>query len=240
MMEGMTVLITGGGSGIGEATSKLMLDNGYKVFSVGLHIPTWTHDHFQAIELDLLDDSVTRQYAERLVEEQDITHFVHNAGVILPNLLENMAIDDLTTLTKLHASSAAIFMQAFLPKMRAGNFGRIIFNSSRASLGMETRTAYSYSKAGIIGMARSWALEFAPHGITVNTVAPGPILTDNFWDLVEKGGPEQEKIAAKLPVRRIGRPDDVARAILFFADPDNSYVTGQTLYVCGGASIASG
>ena len=86
MLEGMTVLITGGGSGIGEATSKLMLDNGYKVFSVGLHTPTWTHDHFHAIELNLLDDSLTHQFAERLVEEQDITHFVHNAGVILPNL----------------------------------------------------------------------------------------------------------------------------------------------------------
>lgn len=89
-------------------------------------------------------------------------------------------------------------------------------------------------------MARTWALELAPFGVTVNTVAPGPVLTDQFWGLVEKDSAQQVKIAASLPVRRIGKPEDVARAILFFSDPENSYVTGQTLYVCGGSSIASG
>ena len=89
-------------------------------------------------------------------------------------------------------------------------------------------------------MARTWALELAPFGITVNTVAPGPVLTDQFWGLVEKDGEQQHSIAANLPVRRIGKPEDVARAILFFSSPENSYVTGQTLYVCGGSSITSG
>lgn len=89
-------------------------------------------------------------------------------------------------------------------------------------------------------MARTWALELAPYGITVNCIAPGPILTDNFWDLVEKDSPEQEEAAARIPVGRLGLPDDVARAIVFFADPANSFVTGQTLYVCGGVSVFSG
>jgi NAD(P)-dependent dehydrogenase (short-subunit alcohol dehydrogenase family) len=187
-----------------------------------------------------LDEETTRQFAKDLATEKDITHLIHNAGIILPNLLEDMHSDDLLTLTKLHAGSALILMQAFVPFMKDHGFGRVIFNSSRASVGLETRSAYSYSKAGIIGMARTWALELAPFGVTVNTVAPGPVLTDQFWGLVEKDSAQQVKIAASLPVRRIGKPEDVARAILFFSDPENSYVTGQTLYVCGGSSITSG
>ena len=240
MRENLTALITGGGRGIGEATSRMMLEVGYKVVSVGLHKPEWTHAQFQHFELDLLDEETTRQFAKDLATEKDITHLIHNAGIILPNLLEDMHSDDLLTLTKLHAGSALILMQAFVPFMKDHGFGRVIFNSSRASVGLETRSAYSYSKAGIIGMARTWALELAPFGVTVNTVAPGPVLTDQFWGLVEKDSAQQVKIAASLPVRRIGKPEDVARAILFFSDPENSYITGQTLYVCGGSSIASG
>ena len=88
-------------------------------------------------------------------------------------------------------------------------------------------------------MARTWALELAKYGITVNVVAPGPILTDNFWGIIDKDSPEQEALANRIPVGRIGEADDVTRAFTFFCDPKNSFVTGQTLYVCGGASIGS-
>lgn len=240
MADNMTVVITGGGTGIGEATSKMMLNAGYDVISVGLHKPDWSHNKFYAVELDLLDEAATIEFAAKLAGEEDVTHFVHNAGMILPNLLEDASTKDLLTLTKLHANAALIFMQALVPRMKERKFGRVVFNSSRARLGLQTRSAYSYSKAGIIGMARTWALELAPYGITVNCIAPGPILTDNFWDLVEKDSPEQEEAAARIPVGRLGLPDDVARAIVFFADPANSFVTGQTLYVCGGVSVFSG
>lgn len=240
MTDNMTVVITGGGTGIGEATSKMMLNAGYDVISVGLHKPDWSHNKFHAVELDLLDEAATIEFAAKLAGEGDVTHFVHNAGMILPNLLEDASTEDLLTLTKLHANAALIFMQALVPRMKERKFGRVVFNSSRARLGLQTRSAYSYSKAGIIGMARTWALELAPYGITVNCIAPGPILTDNFWDLVEKDSPEQEEAAARIPVGRLGLPDDVARAIVFFADPANSFVTGQTLYVCGGVSVFSG
>lgn len=240
MADGLTAVVTGGGSGIGEATSKLFLKEGYKVFSIGLHKPNWEHDQFESIEQDLLDRDGAIKIADAISKSENITHFVHNAGMILPNLLEDMSDVDLLTLTNLHAGAAVIFMQAFVPSMKKNGFGRVVFNSSRASLGLETRSAYSYSKSGIIGMARTWALELAPFGITVNSIAPGPILTKNFWDLVKKDSPQQEEAAARIPVGRLGQPEDVARAIKFFADPENSFVTGQTLYVCGGLSIASG
>jgi NAD(P)-dependent dehydrogenase (short-subunit alcohol dehydrogenase family) len=91
----------------------------------------------------------------------------------------------------------------------------------------------------MIGMARTWALELAPDGITVNVIAPGPILTDNFWGIVEKDSEQQEALAKRIPVGRLGTVEDVTRAFLFFCDPENSFITGQTLYVCGGASIGS-
>jgi NAD(P)-dependent dehydrogenase (short-subunit alcohol dehydrogenase family) len=92
----------------------------------------------------------------------------------------------------------------------------------------------------MIGMARTWALELAPFGITVNVVAPGPIQdTEMFRDVIPAGSEREAAIAKSIPVGWLGRSDDVARAVLFFADPANSFVTGQLLYVCGGASIAS-
>ena len=91
----------------------------------------------------------------------------------------------------------------------------------------------------MVGMARTWSLELAPKGITVNVVAPGPIQTDMFYDVVPAGSEREQNIAKGIPVQCLGRADDVARAVMFFSDPDNSFITGQTLYVCGGASVSS-
>jgi 3-oxoacyl-[acyl-carrier protein] reductase len=123
--------------------------------------------------------------------------------------------------------------------MKAAGFGRVVLVSSRAVLGLPTRTAYAATKAGMLGMARTWALELAPQGITVNVVAPGPIETDNFYSVVPRGSAQVEHIDSSIPVKRLGRAGDVARAVLFFADRDNSFVTGQVLYVCGGTSVGS-
>jgi NAD(P)-dependent dehydrogenase (short-subunit alcohol dehydrogenase family) len=91
----------------------------------------------------------------------------------------------------------------------------------------------------MLGMARTWALELAPIGITVNVVAPGPIETDNFYSVIQRGSPQVERIAQAIPVRRLGEPGDVARAVMFFADREAGFVTGQVLYVCGGASVGA-
>ena len=240
MKDKLIAVITGGGTGIGEATSRLMLEEGYEVISVGLHKPDWSHERFTSLICDLLNEEETVSLASQIAENHKVTHFIHNAGAIRQKPLSDVKLEDLRDLTNLHATSALIFTQAFTEGMKERKFGRIIFNSSRAQLGLQSRSAYSYSKAGIVGMARTWALELAPHGITVNVLAPGPILTDNFWDLVEKDSPEQDAYASKVPVGRLGEPEDVANAILFFADPKNGFITGQNLFVCGGLSIFSG
>ena len=139
----------------------------------------------------------------------------------------------------LHLGAAVTPAQAVLPAMKAARYGRIVLVSSRAVLGLPTRTSYSATKAGMLGMARTWALELAPAGITVNVVAPGPIQTANFHSIIPEGSPQVEKVAQAIPVKRLGQPDDVARAVLFFADRDAGFVTGQVLYVCGGTSVGT-
>ncbi len=235
--ERYTAVVTGGSAGIGERLCRDLLDLDYEVISVARRAPDWSHARLKVVKADLTDPVETQQAADEIAGMGEVTHFIHNAGIILPNLIEETEPDDLLKLTQLHAGAALTFVKAILPAMKARGFGRIIFNSSRAAMGAQTRTAYSYSKAGLHGMARTWALELGPHGVTVNVVAPGPVLTDNFWGIIEKDSERQQKLAASLPVGRIGTVDDVARAILFFSDPLNGYVTGQTLYVCGGASI---
>lgn len=232
-------LVTGGSAGIGAAIVDHLLEAGYEVLSLARRAPDRSHPALHPVLVDLTDTAATAQAAHELAAKWPVTTVVHNAGVIRAALLPEVRLADVDALVNLHLSSAILLVQAALPAMQAAGFGRIVLLSSRAALGLQTRTAYSATKAGMLGMARTWALELAPQGVTVNVVAPGPIQTDMFWDVIPEGSDKERQVAAGIPVRRIGRPDDVARAVMFFTDPANSFVTGQVLYVCGGASIGS-
>lgn len=237
MSETFTAVITGGNKGIGADLARRMLAEGYRVVSVSRHAPDFTHERLSSVEADLLDDAAVAQAAGEIAARHEVTHFVQNAGLIWPNLIEDAKAEDIRGLAQLHLGSALTLLKAFLPAMKAKQFGRVLFNGSRAALGARTRTAYGATKAGMVGMARTWALELAPHGITVNVVAPGPILTDNFWGIIPKGSQQEAELATRIPVGRLGTVDDVTNAFMFFADPKAGFVTGQTLYVCGGASV---
>ncbi|NHC62510.1 SDR family oxidoreductase [Paenalcaligenes suwonensis] len=234
-----TVIVTGGSAGIGADLCRHYVALGYTVISMARKAPDWSHKRLVPVLVDLLDSQATQAAIDDITAKYDVSHFVHNAGVIWPNLLENVSLEELQGLTQIHLGSAIQIMQAILPSMRAKKFGRVVLMSSRGALGLQTRTAYAATKAGMLGMARTWALEFADQGITVNVVAPGPIQTPMFYDVVPAGSEREQNIAAGIPVKRLGRVDDITRAVQFFSDPENSFVTGQTLYVCGGASIGT-
>ena len=186
-----------------------------------------------------MDRAATGQAAADVARRFDIAVIVHNAGVIRPSLLPDVKLDDLQALMELHLGCVIQLVQAALPGMKARRHGRVILMSSRAALGAQTRTAYSATKAGMLGMARTWALELAPHGITVNVVSPGPVQTDMFHGVIPVGDPKVEQIAASIPVKRLGQPADVAHAVRFFCAEEAGFVTGQVLYVCGGTSVGS-
>jgi 3-oxoacyl-[acyl-carrier protein] reductase len=237
MNQPRTTLITGGNSGIGEALARKLVERGQRVVSVGLQEPTWTHELLAAYRADLTSINETREVAQDICRHHTIDCLVHNAGIILPNLLPDVRPEDILTLAQLHLGAPMLLTQAAMQGMRERHFGRVVFVSSRAAMGAPTRSAYSATKAGVHGMARTWALELASSGITVNVVAPGPILTDNFWSIVPKDSERQERMASNVPVGRLGSREDVAHAIEFFLDERSGFVTGQVLYVCGGTSL---
>jgi len=234
-------VVTGGSAGIGKAICEDLLARGYEVVSLARRKADIAHERLASLEVDLMDRAATAEAARELVRRYPdrVTTVIHNAGVIRPALLSEVRLDDLDALVDLHLGCAVQLVQAALPAMRAARFGRVILLSSRAALGLATRTAYSATKAGMLGMCRTWALELAGDGITVNVVAPGPIRTDMFHDVVPAGSEKERALAAAVPVKRLGEAADVARAVAFFADPASGFVTGQVLYVCGGTSVGS-
>jgi 3-oxoacyl-[acyl-carrier protein] reductase len=239
MSESNVAIVTGASGGIGRAIAEAMLAAGHHVVSLDRRLPDWSHTRLEPVLVDLFDPKATADAARDVAARHEVSHVVHNAGIIRPNLIEQVTADDIAALSQLHLGAALTLVQAALPGMKQRHFGRVILIASRAALGAATRTAYSATKSGMFGMARTWALETAAHGITVNVVAPGPIETDMFHEVIPQGSPKVDQLARSIPVGRIGRPDDVARAVMFFAAKDSDFVTGQALYVCGGASIGS-
>ena len=231
--------VTGGSAGIGKAICERLLADGYEVVSLSRRATEIAHPKLHSLEVDLTDRAATAEAVKQLTSRFEVDTVIHNAGVIRPALLPEVKLEDLDALVDLHLGCAVQLVQAALPAMQRQGFGRVVLLSSRAALGLQTRTVYSATKAGMLGMARTWALELAPQGVTVNVVAPGPIRTDMFYDVVEKGSERERQLAASIPVRRLGLAEDVARAVSFFVDDRNGFVTGQVLYVCGGTSVGS-
>ncbi len=234
-----TALVTGGSAGIGESICQHLLEQGFTVLNLSRRAAAKSHSKLIDVPVDLADLDATRSVLSALATKYDITTLVHNAGVIRSGLIEDVDIEDLIYMDRLHVHAAVLLLQAVLPAMKKACFGRVVIIGSRGMLGLKTRTGYAASKAAQIGLVRTWALELGEHGITVNAVAPGPIVTDMFTAVIPEESGRAGQIAASLPVKRLGRADDVARAVMFLVDADNGFVTGQTLFVCGGASIGS-
>jgi NAD(P)-dependent dehydrogenase (short-subunit alcohol dehydrogenase family) len=239
MSAARVAVVTGGSAGIGLALCQDLLERGYQVVSLARRACPIRADRLHSIEVDLMDRAATAQAAADVARRWPVSVIVHNAGVIRPSLLGEVKLDDLQALMELHLGCAIQLVQAALPGMRERRHGRVVLMSSRAALGAQTRTAYSATKAGMLGMCRTWALELARDGITVNVVAPGPVHSEMFYDVIPAGSEQEKQLAASIPVGRIGEPADVARAVAFFAAEDAGFVTGQVLYVCGGASIGA-
>lgn len=233
-----SAIVTGGSTGIGAAICSLLVDQGYEV--VNLSRRPSALSGIESISLDLADAVATREAVLELAKRKPASTIIHNAGAVRENVLENASLEDLTALQNLHVACAMSLVQANLEHMKRQRYGRIVLVSTRAILGLAKRTVYSATKAAMIGLTRTWALELAPHGITVNAVAPGPIEeTEVFDSIIPQDSPKRPTIIDSIPRKRLGRPQDVARAVLFFTAPENDFITGQTLFVCGGTSVGS-
>jgi NAD(P)-dependent dehydrogenase (short-subunit alcohol dehydrogenase family) len=237
MQPSEAAVVTGASSGIGEACARKLLDLGISVISLQRSPPRLQHPNLHFRKIDLSDLTATQALAREIAAEFPVRYLVNNAGANRPALLEDATIDDFEYVTAITLGAAMVLTQAFVPNMRAAKFGRIVNISSRAITGKTSRTVYAGAKAGLIGMARTIACEVGGDGITVNTVIPGPVASELFTRGHPEGSVKRQTVIDGILVKRVGTPDDIARAIMFFLDRDAGYVTGQALFVCGGTSV---
>ncbi|QNU63736.1 SDR family NAD(P)-dependent oxidoreductase [Vreelandella titanicae] len=230
-------VVTGGARNIGQAIALRLQQEGYQVIVVDIVEPEAASLQADAVLVDLADADATRRVMAKIVERHTVTRLINNVGIVAPALLEETRLEDFDTLMHLNVRSALICTQALLPSMKAAGMGRIVINASRVVLGKEARTIYSATKGALQSMARTWALELAEHGITVNCVAPGPIATSAFWENNPPDSERARRIIDNIPLKRMGQPEDVAQAVSFFCDDRSGFMTGQTLFVCGGVTV---
>ena len=230
-------LVTGGSAGIGRAICEALLAQGRSVLNLDRQAPDWHHDQLVSLQADLTRQGEIEDAARHIGASYTVTALVNNAGATRPGNIGGASMANLDVVVGLHLRAPILLTQACLPSLRACGNGRIVNISSRAALGKPERIVYSATKAGLIGLTRTLAQELGADGITVNAVAPGPIATELFKNSNPEGAPQTQRILDSILVKRIGTPEDVARAALFFLAPDNGFVTGQVLYVCGGTTL---
>lgn len=228
-----TVVVTGGSRGIGAAIVHQLNACGWRVINLDREAPA-PDAPCRHIMVDLRDLTQLSPVLDRLAAEETVQGLVNNAGVGGPLRLEEVHMEAFERLIEVNLRAAILCAQAFVPGMKKMGAGRIVNITSRGALGKEGRTIYAATKAALIGVTRTWALELGPAGITVNAVGPGPIGTDLFHTSNPPDSPKTQAIVNSIPVRRIGTPDDVAHAVRFFLSPEASFINGQTLFVCGG------
>ena len=231
-----TFLVTGATHGIGRAISDRLTLSGHHV--VGLARRADISDFpGTLVSVDLSDRDATASTLARLVEEYQFDGLVNNVGLVIPHTLGEINLNNMDSIFDLNLRPAVQAAQALLPHMLEQRWGRIVNISSVTVLGVPERTAYAGAKAALISFSRTWALELAGKGITVNSVAPGATETKLFRANNPPGSVGEQRYLSGIPMGRLGQPDEIAAAVAFLLHTDAGFITGQTLFVDGGASI---
>ena len=223
-------LVTGSSSGIGLAIANALLYEGWRVIGLDVAAPSITHDQFQSVALDLTDGAAVTKAALALA---DVDAFVHAAGVLR---VGNVGVLDHAggeLMWRIHVDAATRLADVLIPKMTATGKGRVVFIGSRIAGGMPGRGQYAGTKAALIALAKSWAAEVAPHGVTVNVVSPAATATAMLND------PNRVSATPKLPpIGRLIQPEEVAALVCFLLSPQAAPITGQDIQICGGSSLS--
>lgn len=247
-LEGRVAVITGAAGGIGKAAARKMLMEGASVAILDIvadglnqaakELQASHGEKCLGIRTDISKkedvEKAVRQVAERW-GRMDI--LVNNAGVVRSASFEDVRDEDWDPVVGVNLKGAFFCTRAVLPAMKKNRYGKIVNIGSRASLGKTDRTVYSATKAGLIGLTRTWALEFARHNINVNYIGPGPIATELFKANNPEGSEKTKAILRNVPLQRMGKPEDVANLITFLSSDEASFITGQSIFICGGITV---
>lgn len=236
-----TALVTGASRGIGRAIAARLLADGWGVINFDNAPPDVEPDLGDRwVEVDLDSVEATKNALRDVLLDSSVSALVNNAAIGRMSALDDTSVEDFDESVAVNMRAPMLCAQAVIPGMKAQGFGRIVNIASRAHLGKALRTSYAATKGAMVSMTKVWALELAPHGISVNAIAPGPIRTALFERANPPDNPRTRQIIDAIPVRRLGEPEDVANTVSFFLDKRAGFVTGQVLYVCGGITLARG
>jgi 3-oxoacyl-[acyl-carrier protein] reductase len=241
-------IVTGAARGIGAATAERLAADGFDVAVLDLDEAackdtvdriTEAGGHAIAVGADVADADAVDAAVSRVAEELGAPAvLVNNAGVLRDNLLFKMSDSDWDTVMNVHLRGAFLMSRAVQAHMTEQRWGRIINLSSTSALGNRGQANYSAAKAGLQGFTKTLAVELGQFGVTANAVAPGFIVTDMTAATAARIGMDfdefQKAAAGQIPVRRVGRPEDIAHTISFLASEGAGFVSGQVIYVAGG------
>lgn len=238
-LTGKLALVTGASRGIGRSIAELLVANGAKVIGTATSekgaaaISDYLGDSGKGMVLNVSDaESIDALFSNIKAEFGELDILVNNAGITKDNLLMRMKEDEWSSIIDTNLTSIYRMSKAVLRAMMKKRNGRIInIGSVVGSMGNPGQTNYCAAKAGLLGFTKSLAREVANRGVTVNAVAPGFIATDMTEELTDE---QKEAIFAQVPSQRMGKPEEIAAAVLYLASDAAAYVTGETLHVNGG------
>jgi 3-oxoacyl-[acyl-carrier protein] reductase len=247
-LQGRVAIVTGAGRGIGAATAKRLAADGAKVGVLDLkeEVCQEVVEEIRAAGGEAIAVGCNVADAEQVQQAVDTVYgqfgrldiLVNNAGVLRDNLLFKMSEDDWDTVMNVHLKGSFLASRAAQKHMVSQGYGKIVNTSSTSALGNRGQANYSAAKAGLQGFTKTLAIELGPFNINVNAVAPGFIATDMTKATAERTGMDFEenkkRASERIPLRRVGQPEDVANVVAFLVSDDASYVSGQVIYVNGG------
>jgi 3-oxoacyl-[acyl-carrier protein] reductase len=232
-----SIVITGASKGIGRAAADALAEQGWTVIGVARSAPQGFPGEF--ISVDLADQDQTGVLASELAARGNVLGIVNNVGIAKHETIDAVELRAFTAVMDLNVRPALQLTQALLPCMRSARFGRIINVTSLVTRGFPFRASYAAAKAALESLTRTMALELAADGITANAIAPGPTETELFRANNPSGSEGEGRYLRSVPMRRFAQPEEIAAAITFLAGEKAGFITGQTLFIDGGASLGS-
>jgi NAD(P)-dependent dehydrogenase (short-subunit alcohol dehydrogenase family) len=243
-LKDRVAVITGAGKGLGKTFAATLAQEGAHLALIGRNADTLNAVAAEAknagVRAEVFTGDVSKEEDVRKIEQQVVSKFpkvhilINNAGINIRKNVTDFTFDEWTSVINTNLVGAFLMCRSFVPHMRGEGYGRIInLTSIMSHISLPGRTAYSASKAGLLGFTKALALELAPEGITVNGISPGPCATEMNIPILNN--PElNQQFVSKLPVGRWGKVEEIAKCLLYICSPDSGFLTGTDIVIDGG------